>query len=349
VEDSIFGNSATKGWKPRAVFALSLLLAGGLLILALRGVSWHDMRTAIQQGKPGLLVLAALILSLSYFTRSLRWELLIRASKRIGIGMAFWTTMVGYVANSFLPARAGDMLRPIVTGRVTRSSTGHAFAAQITERITDTLMLVVLSLIASISLRGIAGWLSGATWIMGTLGFAGTIVMVFAPRMEGFFQKILFRLPLPDGIRDRASGLLSRFLVGMRVLHEPKRAALFFGLTAIIWLLDDLTAVVVARALRVSLSWQQAMVLLVALGLASAVPSTPGSVGIFQFVAVTVLIPFGLTRSEALAYIVEFQAVIYAVVIVWGSVAIWQLSAAHYLSRASGTRRVTDEPKHLSA
>lgn len=349
MEDRIVGNGITAGWKSRAVFVLSLVLAGGLLILALRGVSWHEIRVAIQQGQSAFLILAFATISLSYFIRGLRWETLIRAHKRIGVGMAFWTTMVGYLGNNFLPARAGDVLRPVVTGRVTRSSTSHAFAAQIIERITDTLMLVVLSLIASVSLRTVPGWLSGATRIMGILGFIGVFVLMLAPRMENLFRRILFRLPLSSGIRDRAAGLLNRFLLGTRALREPKRALLFFGLTAIIWLLDDSTAVIVAWVLRVPISWQQAMILLVALGLASAAPSTPGYVGIFQFVAVTVLVPFGLTRSEALAYIFEFQAVTYIAVIIWGAIAIWRLTAAHYLNRASATRASLDDTQRVPA
>ena len=39
------------------------------------------------------------------------------------------------------------------------------------------------------------------------------------------------------------------------------------------------------------------------MGLASALPSTPGYVGIYQFVAVSVLTPFGFSRTDAIAYI----------------------------------------------
>jgi glycosyltransferase 2 family protein len=66
--------------------------------------------------------------------------------------------------------------------------------------------------------------------------------------------------------------------------------------------------------------------LIAALGLSSAAPSTPGYVGIYQFVAVTVLAPFGFARDEALAFILATQAVnVYAVVIVWGTLGLWSL------------------------
>ena len=51
-----------------------------------------------------------------------------------------------------------------------------------------------------------------------------------------------------------------------------------------------------------------AILLLTGLGLGSALPSTPGYVGIYQFVAVTVLGPMGIAKSQALAFILVVQA-----------------------------------------
>ena len=51
----------------------------------------------------------------------------------------------------------------------------------------------------------------------------------------------------------------------------------------------------------------------------SALPSTPGYVGIYQFVAVSVLTPFGFSRADAIAYILVAQALVYVVIALWGS------------------------------
>lgn len=50
----------------------------------------------------------------------------------------------------------------------------------------------------------------------------------------------------------------------------------------------------------------------------SAAPSTPGYVGVYQFVAGTVLVPFGLSRDAALVYILAFQTITYGVVLFRG-------------------------------
>jgi len=64
-----------------------------------------------------------------------------------------------------------------------------------------------------------------------------------------------------------------------------------------------------------------AMLLIVALSLSSALPSTPGYVGVYQFVAVRVLQPFGISPSVAIAFMLVSQAISYAVTGVLGLLA----------------------------
>ena len=96
-------------------------------------------------------------------------------------------------------------------------------------------------------------------------------------------------------------------------------------MTVLIWVCDDLAVVVAARGLHLEVSFSMAMLLLTGLGLGSALPSTPGYVGIFQFVAVTVLVPMGIAKSDALAFILVFQAYGYAMTLLLGLPCLWIL------------------------
>jgi uncharacterized membrane protein YbhN (UPF0104 family) len=66
------------------------------------------------------------------------------------------------------------------------------------------------------------------------------------------------------------------------------------------------------------LPFRVALLLLAGLGLGSALPSTPGYVGIYQFVTVSILTPFGVRHDDALAYSFVSQAMSYVVVLVLG-------------------------------
>ena len=92
-------------------------------------------------------------------------------------------------------------------------------------------------------------------------------------------------------------------------------------------MMDAVSSMVTARALGLPLSFPLAILLITALGLGSALPSTPGAVGIFQAVAITVLVPFGFTREEALTYILVAQAGSYLIVALWGALGMWRLRA----------------------
>jgi uncharacterized membrane protein YbhN (UPF0104 family) len=111
----------------------------------------------------------------------------------------------------------------------------------------------------------------------------------------------------------------------MRAFANPSRGFAFAGMTVLIWLCDSVGTIIGTRAFGLSLTLPIAVMLLAGLGLSSAIPSTPGYVGIYQFVAVAVLVPLGYPRSSVLAYIIVAQALSYVIITVWGLLGLWRL------------------------
>jgi len=317
----VMGEKRTSRWP----LVITLILAVVLLFLAFRGVNWRELIGTVQQARIGYLALAVLVGSSSYWVRGLRWQVLIRAEKLVAPATVFWAMMVGYLGNSFLPARAGEVIRAVMLGRSASLSKSFILATALTERMLDVIALVLISLAAVLSLGGLPGWLLNAVKVIGALGLVGMLVVFAAPRLENSLRRSLAWLPLPATLLARLTNVMGQFLLGMRAFQHPGRALSFAGLTIVIWLADAMGAMVIAQALNLSLALPEALLLLAAMGLASAAPSTPGYVGIYQFVAVTVLAPFGFSRSAALAYILVLQATTYFVVTVWGVWGWWRL------------------------
>ncbi len=149
-------------------------------------------------------------------------------------------------------------------------------------------------------------------------------MLVLLPRMEGLMHSVLGRLPIPHGLRQKLLGLASQVLLGVRSFHQGGRIAGFAVLTVVIWSIDVIDAILLARALGLTLTPPVALLLIAGMGLGSALPSTPGYVGIYQFVAVTVLVPFGFSHTDALAYSLVMQAFGYVWITFWGLIGLWR-------------------------
>ena len=309
----------------RWITFFAILLAILFLFLALRGVDWTELWRIIQSVRLEFLVLAVLLTSANSLIRSLRWRLLLSAERWLAVLDVFWAMMVGYLGNAFLPARAGEVLRSVALGRRAQISSGFVLATALTERILDAVVLVLIGSAALSMLPEVPPALINAGRGMALFSAAGLVGVLTLPLFERPIQWILSQSPLPSAWKTRLRNLLQQFLLGMRSLRNMRRALGFFALTAVIWLGDALVAILVAYALGLTFSIPLALLLNVALGLSSAIPSTPGYIGVYQFVAVNVLSPFGFTNNQSLAYILVFQVMGYILLTFWGLMGLWQL------------------------
>lgn len=305
---------------------LSVALSAVFLVLAFRDVDWERMIETLRRGQIPYVVLAALLLTVSYFMRGLRWRVILSAERVIAPMTVFWATMVGYLGNSFLPARAGELIRSVLLARETGLSSGYVLATALLERFADVVALVLISLVVLAALGSVPSWLVTAAVAGAIVGLVGVVILRLLPHFDRQLVDLSGRLPVPVAMRSRLRGLFAQFLLGLNALRDRGRLSGFATLTLVIWMLDVVVAVVIGQAFGLPLSGAQAVLLLAALGLASAVPSTPGYIGVYQFAAVSVLVPLGFTRDQALVEVIGLQAVVYCVVIVWGLIGVWRLS-----------------------
>jgi uncharacterized membrane protein YbhN (UPF0104 family) len=90
--------------------------------------------------------------------------------------------------------------------------------------------------------------------------------------------------------------------------------------------MDGFGTIILGRTLHLDFTLTQSFLLIAGLGLSSAIPSTPGYVGVYQFVAVVVLQPFGISNANALAFIIFLQIISLLSITFWGGIAIWRAS-----------------------
>lgn len=327
---------AGAAWK----WLLSIAVSATLLYFSLRGVDWAQVWHIIAGAHWGYLVVAAGMTSTSFFLRAIRWRILLNAEARFTITTVFWANMVGYLGNNFLPARAGEVIRSLLIAGRSRLSRTYVLTTAISERLMDVIALVLSSSIVLLSVHPKPRWMGDVSGTMALIAGAGAVAIVVLPHTGNLLATVLRRIPMPEGLRARLLALSEEILLGVRAFHHWGRLAGFVLLTAAVWTLDACTAIVTAKAVGVDLAFPVSMLLLAGLGLGSALPSTPGYVGVYQFVAVTVLGPFGVGRDAALAFILVAQALGYVVIVALGLPGLYMLQGSASLRKLARGDRV---------
>lgn len=304
---------------------LSAVLAAVLLYFSLRGVAWAGVWSTIRHARWQYLAAAALILSGALFLRSYRWRILLNTDAHFDVATVFIATMAGYLGNSFLPARAGELIRTFIISRRSSLSKTYVLTTALSERMMDAIALVLASSIVLLTVNPKPAWLGDVSRTTAVIAGAGLLIIAIVPHTGDLVERLLRRIPMPAGLRERLLELAGQILQGLRTFHSPTRLAGFIFFTAVVWSMDCFTTMTAARALGLDLPFRVALLLMTALGLGSALPSTPGYVGIYQFVAVSVLVPFGVSRDSALAFILVYQALGYVVLLLIGLPALYRV------------------------
>jgi len=233
--------------------------------------------------------------------------------------------MAGYLGNNILPARAGELIRAAYVSQENNISASFSLATGLVERFIDLIALVILGSV-SLSVAGILSKpLQDALKVMSGIALVGMILLILLPYLGNQIRQIVGALPIINvTVKEKLGGLLNQFLRGVEALHHPKQTIKFILFTGLIWLMDGIGTIILAQALHLDFSLTISFLLLAGLGLSSAIPSTPGYVGVYQFVAVIVLEPFGIAKANALAFIIFFQIVSLVSISFWGGLAIWR-------------------------
>jgi glycosyltransferase 2 family protein len=295
-------------------WALALAIAGVLLYLALRGVDWRRVGQIIVRADPGYLLGSLVSACLAIFLRALRWRVILNATAHFRVSTVFWATSAGYLGNNFLPARAGEVIRSVMLSRCSPLSSAYVFTTALTERLMDAIALVLFAALAVLSLDAVPRWILDLSRTVAVVAGAGAVALLALPHVETRVIALLRRVPLPAQWGEHASGVAAQCFQGLRAFHDVRRFGSFILLTLLVWATDVCGLMLGTRALGMTVPVPVALLLLAGLGLGSGLPSTPGYVGIYQFVAVTVLMPFGFRRDDALAYILVAQALSYIVI-----------------------------------
>ena len=115
-------------------------------------------------------------------------------------------TVVGYMGNNALPARAGDVLKSVLSSRKAGTPTADGFGSLVAERVLDAVALVLVFAVLVTTLHlplGVEGWMLAA--VGGGLALAAAAA-AFLGRDTGAGRRVRELGDAPAGARRGACG-----------------------------------------------------------------------------------------------------------------------------------------------
>ncbi|MGN6391058.1 MAG: lysylphosphatidylglycerol synthase transmembrane domain-containing protein [Gemmatimonadales bacterium] len=323
---------STAGARRRRLGAvLGAALAAALLWWALRGVNASEVLAHLREARPWPLLLAALIATLTYPIRLVRWRLLLRDvdGRALPTAPLWHAVAIGFMANNILPFRAGELVRLLAASRLAGARFSAVLSSVAVERIFDGLTVVSLlslSLLASDLPRDVAvggvslRHASQAAGVLGLVALGGALAVVAFPLVA---ERVIRRI-LPAGrFAERVIGLIEGIRHGLTVLRSPSLLAGTVVWSIVLWLVNALAFDVAFRAFAIPVGFGGALLLQGILVFGISVQLTPGFLGQFEASIVAALALFGVPAALASSYAIAFHATTFLPIILLGS---WSLA-----------------------
>jgi uncharacterized protein (TIRG00374 family) len=232
--------------------------------------------------------------------RAERWKYLLEPIKKLNFQRLVPATMIGFMANNILPARAGEFIRAYMIGKKENISKTGAFATIILERVCDMITILVFLVIVLLSVKlpqaidsGSQDTLSGL-FSPALMQKAGILSTLFVAGLVGFlvilkeFPQATTRVvqtlltPFPASLTHKVLGLLESFREGLQVLKTGTHLIYLVFWSILVWLVGVSAGWIVLRSFDLDVPFMSAMFILVLIAFAVALPSSPGYVGPFH-------------------------------------------------------------------
>lgn len=298
---------------------LGIFLSAVLVYLSLRGIRFQGVAAAIHNVQIPYVLLSLLMMLLMQVLRSIRWGGILKPVTHVDSFTLFSITNVGFLAIVAIPARLGELVRPLLISRKKGVPMAAALGTVFVERIMDTVTVLVMAGLL-FPLIPLPPWLVRSVSIMSLIALTASVFFIFMilkrKNLEGLYRF------LPNSMQERFAGkishLLAHFIDGFAVISDWKQLSRLMILSFAVWIANVMAIYALFLAFGYNLSILAAFVLMFILIVGIAIPTAPGFVGNWHYACILALTLFGLDKADALTFAVLYHALSIGIVLVLG-------------------------------
>ena len=215
--------------------------------------------------------------------------------------------IIGLFINNVLPARIGELARGYVLSRKKGLSFTYAFSTVLVDRFFDLTGLLLLTFFFFPKQQLPARISQGIYLIIGLaiICMAG-ILILSRERFAAHLSSRLMKVEKP--FLTKFARTILNIQENLKRLTSPLLILLFVAISFSTWFCMSLALYAVILALGVSVPFGCVPFVCALLNMGITIPSSPGYVGLYQFLLVYLLSLFGVPKHEAFAVSVLYHA-----------------------------------------
>jgi glycosyltransferase 2 family protein len=304
---------------PKARIILGVAISLVFLYLAVRNVEWQMVLSSLKEIDLVFLGLTIACLFGSILCRAFLWKSLLKFEKKVSWSHAFEAIMIGYMGNNVLPFRMGELIRAYAMGKKEGLSKTLSLASIILERLLDVLSLLIFFVALFLSVQ-LARWLvfSGVV-IFAFLVLMGGLVYLMAKDAWRFSSRLTRVLKsFPAAISHQAERITQSFIQGLALVKNKVQMIEVIVLSLLTWLVSTVSFYFCLKAFHLELPLTAPLLLVVVINMGVMIPSSPGFIGVFQYLCIVSLAFFSVPKGTALGFSVVLQATQYIPVTLLG-------------------------------
>ncbi|RLI27377.1 MAG: hypothetical protein DRO52_00340 [Candidatus Hecatellales archaeon] len=290
----------------RLPLKLGVALAVGLIlfILLLSYVGFERVSSIMVRASPPWLAASAAILIPFYLLRAYRWKLILMPVRNpTRLSSLFWITGVGYMVNTLIPVRVGELARAILVDRSEKTGFTAGLSSIAIERLLD---LVALASLGALTLS-LTPFTSTPQVVIGSLKavvllIIALIALIFlAVRFKSGILSLLGRLPLKASWRQRIAGFIESLIEAAgSMVAKPRLLASSLLLSWLLWTVFYGSYYFLFKAFNYEASALLIFTGYIFMMITFILPAAPGYVGSFEAFWMLIFLALGLKGSETL-------------------------------------------------
>lgn len=296
--------------KTKSIIQYIVLLAFGILLvwLAFSSVAGKkaEIIAAFTNADYFWVFVCAFIAFFSHVVRAYRWRYLLEPlGYKTSFFNAFAAVYVCYFANYGIP-RMGEISRCTVVDRYEKIPFQVGFGTVVTERIVDTiLLLVIFGLTLLFQFTELIGLSNKYIFDPLTEKFdamsTSKLIIISAIGIGLVIAFLMLRKKMAAKLQGKFGGFIKGFLEGLSSVRRIKNFWAFIGLSVLIWAMYFYSTYFCMKALPETSNLGQTTCLTIMLFGTLGVVFSPGGLGAYQLIVSGILVYYGIDAVPALA------------------------------------------------